>query len=603
MVVGPFGVGPAPSGTTTSRRKGSSLSTKRTGRVLAAVSVATLALTACTSSGDNEGDQAGQPSASTRPITVTYAYEQEFQSYNSNLAEQNGALNTIVLNQVIRGFWLYTPDGSVQPDTEFGNYQKVSDNPLTVRYTFNPKAVWSDGEPLDCDDAVLAWAANSGRFTTGKKDADGNPVRVFSTAGTAGFEDMNRPQCKDGEKTFTAQYTKVFADWVATFGGFIPAHIVERESGVPDILAAVDAADMKALKKAGEFYNNAWIFKRGELKPEISPSAGPYQLDTWEAGQSITLTANPRWWGTPPKAKSIVIRFIKQDQQAQALQNGEIQAMDPQPNPELLNQLKAIGPSVKVSTHDQFTYEHFDFNFRKGSPFVDRELREAFAKCLPRQQIVDNLIKPQNPNAKVQNTRYLFAFQPGYQKMADAVVGTKYDAADIAGAKAILDRKGKKGTTVRIAYMTPNPRRTSEVDLVRDSCEQAGFKIVDAGTETFFAGDVQRGKFDVALFGWSGSSLVTGSSSTFITGGGNNFGKYSNPQVDQLTQQLNAEPNKDRQQVLVTQIEKILWDDLATIPVYAFPGVLATSATVEGVVYNASQSGLTWNSHLWNTVQ
>jgi peptide/nickel transport system substrate-binding protein len=569
--------------------------------VLAAVSVATLALTACTSSGDNEGDQAGQPSASTRPITVTYAYEQEFQSYNSNLAEQNGALNTIVLNQVIRGFWLYTPDGSVQPDTEFGNYQKVSDNPLTVRYTFNPKAVWSDGEPLDCDDAVLAWAANSGRFTTGKKDADGNPVRVFSTAGTAGFEDMNRPQCKDGEKTFTAQYTKVFADWVATFGGFIPAHIVERESGVPDILAAVDAADMKALKKAGEFYNNAWIFKRGELKPEISPSAGPYQLDTWEAGQSITLTANPRWWGTPPKAKSIVIRFIKQDQQAQALQNGEIQAMDPQPNPDLINQLQALGDQITLVQGDQLTFEHLDYNF-KSPVWQNESVREAFALCVPRQQIIDNLIKPQNENAQILNSRYIFPFQPDYDAVVDATRARDFDEVNLERSRQLLADAGATAPTVKIGYIAENQRRADTFSLIKASCDQAGFNIVDGVSPTFFddGGELDSGTFDVALFAWAGSTLVTGSSSTYVTDGGNNFGSYSNPEVDELVATLNTTPDRGAQLDLIKQIEAILWDDLATITLFTFPGIAAWSSNAQNVEYNASQAGLTWNMDKWS---
>ncbi|NLT54532.1 MAG: ABC transporter family substrate-binding protein [Actinomycetales bacterium] len=568
--------------------------------VLAVAAASAVVLTGCTSGSDKD-EEGAKPSASTQPITITYAYEQEFQAYNPNTADQNASLNAVPLQQVLRGFWYYGPDGSVQPDTEFGTYEKVSDNPLTVKYTFNQKAVWSDGEPIDCDDAVLGWAANNGKYKTGKKDSEGNDIAVFSSAGTVGYEDADKPQCADGEKTFTLVYTKPFADWVALFGGgsMMPAHIVEKESGVPDIIAAVDGDDQAALKKAGEFYNTAWVYKKGELKPEISPSSGTYQLSAWQAGQSLTLKANPKWWGTPPNAETIVIRFIKQDQQAQALQNGEIQAMDPQPNAELLKQLEGIGDSIKVTTGDQFTYEHLDFNLRNNSPFKDRDLREAFTKCLPRQQIVDNLIKPQNPKAQIQNSRYVFTFQSNYKKVADAIVGTKHDALDVEGAKSILESKGKAGMTVRIAYQTPNPRRTSQVDLIRDSCGQAGFKIVDAGSESFFADGLFNGKFDIAMFAWAGSPLVTGSSSTYTTNGGNNFGKYTSPTVDDLISKLNAELNKDKQEELIIQVEKALWEDLATIPVYAFPGILATVSNGENFVYNASQAGLMWNSNKW----
>lgn len=572
--------------------------------MLAFAAVVTLGLTACTSGDEPNGEKTPSASAaaSTRPITITYAYEQEFQAYNPNTGEQYAALNIIPLNQVLRGFSYFTPQGKVQPDTEFGTFTKTSDSPLTVRYTFSPKAAWSDGQPIDCDDAVLVWAANSGRFVTGKKDSEGNPVSVFSAPGYTGYENFDRPQCKDGEKTFTVTYTKPFVDWNALFGSttFVPAHIVERESGVADLIAAVDAKDMAALTKAGRFYNEGWVLKKGELKPEISPAAGPYQLSAWTAGQSLTLKANPKWWGTPPLAETVVIRFIKQDQQAKALQNGEIQLMDPQPNPELVKQLQGIGNTVRVSQHDQHVYENVTFNLRKGSPLADRELREAFAKCLPRQQIVDNLIKPQNPNAVVMNARYLYPYQEGYAKLVAASVGTAYDTVDIAAAKAIIDRKGKKGMRLRIGYIAPNPRRTSEVELIRDSCGQAGFTIVDGGSEDFYGEAIQSGTFDVALFGWQGSGLVSESSASYSTGAMNNVGRYSNPEVDTLLERLGAAVNPAEQTDLVTQVETILWKDLQSIPLFAFPGILATSSTVENVTFNPSQNGLTWNMNRWN---
>ncbi|MFN8075984.1 MAG: ABC transporter family substrate-binding protein [Kineosporiaceae bacterium] len=568
-------------------------------RAVAIAAVPALILSACA---NNDKKDDAKPSAGTKQATITFAWEQEFQSYNNNTAAQNATANAVVLNQVLRGFWYYDNEGQIIPDKEFGSYEKLSDNPLKIKYTFSDKAVWSDGNPIDCDDAVLAWVANSAQYKTGKKDDEGNDILVFSTAGSTGYDLQQVPECNDGDKTFTVTFNSVFADWQGLYGAtaIMPAHIVESKSGVSDIIAAVKNKDEAALSKAGTFYNDGWVFKKGEFLKDISPSAGPYMIDSWQGGQSVTLAVNPKWWGTPPKVAKVVIRTITQDQQALALQNGEIDAMDPQPNPELLQQLQSIGSSVQVKGYDQYTWEHFDFNFRKGNPFTDRDLREAFTKCLPRQRIVDNLIKPQNPNAKILQSRYFLPFQAEYPDVAPAIIDSKYDAVDIPGAKAILDRKGKAGLTVRVGYKTPNPRRTSEVELLRDSCGQAGFKIVDAGTADFFGNGLANGNFDVALYAWSGSPLISGSSSTYVTNGGNNNGKYSNPQVDTLTAQLNGELDRAKQVDLIKQIEKILWDDLATVPVFAFPAVAAWNSKVEKVIPNASQSGLTWNMQEWN---
>jgi len=383
-------------------------------------------------------------------------------------------------------------------------------------------------------------------------------------------------------------------------GSILPAHIVEKQSGVSDLVAAIKNKDLPALIKAGTFYNTGWVFKPGQFKKDISPSAGPYQIQSWQAGQSLTLSPNPKWWGTPPKSKTIIIRFITQDQQAQALQNGEVQIMDPQPNPDVLNQLKQIGPTINVESHEQFSFEHLDFNFRKGEPFTDLKVRQAFAKCVPRSTIVTNLVKPSNPNAVVLDSLYALPFQPNYKDYTSSNGSSAYAQQDIAGAKALL---AGKTIPVRIGYNTPNPRRTQEVALIRDACGKAGFQVKDAGQSDFFGNGLANGNWDVALFGWAGSAILTSNSSTYVTGGGNNNGKYTNPTVDQLTTQLDQTLDPAKQKTLQGQLDKIIWtQDLASIPLFAFPAVLAYDKNVQGLTYNASQSDVTYDASKW-TVQ
>jgi peptide/nickel transport system substrate-binding protein len=102
------------------------------------------------------------------------------------------------------------------------------------------------------------------------------------------------------------------------------------------------------------------------------------------------------------------------------------------------------------------------------------------------------------------------------------------------------------------------------------------------------------------MFAWAGSPLVTGSSAIYQTGGGSNYGNYSNKEVDKLISQLNQTTDPDAQKQIIIQMETILWDDLATIPVFAFPGIVAYDANATGVEYNATQAGLTWNMQDWN---
>lgn len=565
---------------------------------------AALVLSACAGEGGGASEEPTTKGPETSaPVTITHTFEQQIDAYNGNTAENNASKNNIVLQRVLTGFWYFGADGSVTPNTDFGAYKKTSDDPLTVDYTIKDKAVWSDGTPIDCDDILLFWAANSGKVG---KD-------LFSTAGTTGKELVEVPDCAAGDKSFTFKFSEPFADWESVAPGatgMLPAHVVEKQGGLSEeqFITAVKAKDAKALTKAAAFYSRGWVMEPGKL-PDASliPSSGPYKLSKWDAGQSITLVANDKYWGKPPAAQTVVIRFIAQDEQVQALQNGEVNIIEPQSNPDLLNQLEAA-QGVKVVTGDQYLYDHLDFNFRSG-PFQDKAVREAFAKCVPRDLIVDNLIKPQKPDAKPMDVRNVAPFDPIY---ADVVAGSgaeKYAKADVAAAKAQLTATGHTGMTVRIGYNTPNPRRTQVVELIADSCGKAGFKIVDQGAANFFEDDggLANGRFDVALFGWSGSSLVSGWASTFRTptactpsGKGNNNGCYSSKEVDRLIADLNRTTNPDEKTRLIAQIEKLLWDDLVTIPLYSQPGLSAYTDTLKNIQPNPSQASITWNMDKWS---
>jgi ABC-type transport system substrate-binding protein len=570
------------------------LTTKSTGaKALALLAGSVLAMSACaTSSGDSTTAGSGSASASTSNKTFTWAYEQEFAQYNSNTTDGNASSNVVVLNPVLSGFWQFAPDGSILPNKEFGTYEKTSDSPLTVKYSINPKAVWSDGKPVDCDDVTLTWLSKSG--LTGEKG--------FIPAGTAGYENMNKPQCKAGAKDFTIVYKKSFADWSAMFGPaeIVPAHIVEQKAGLTKTF--VDYADTPAspdLAKAFDFWNKGWAFNPGELKKDITPSSGPYMIDSWAAGQSLTLKVNPSWWGTPPKLGTIVLRYIGGPQEAQALQNGEVQAMDPQPQVDLVNQLKAQGSKITFRTTDRYDFEHLDFSL-KGQ-FKDKTMREAFAKCVPRQQIVDNLIKPLNANAKILQSRFVFPFQPAYKDFETGVGGEKYNKVDIAASKALL---AGKSPTVRIGWRKDpaqlNKRRADTVALIQASCSKAGFKVVDAGTPTFFQKEWPATNYDVAMFAWSGSPLVSGNNGIYETNGGQNPNGYSNPQVDTLIKQMFAEIDKDKQVQIEKQVDTLLWTDLTTMPLFAFPAVFAATKDAQGLEYNPTQADLSWNAASWS---
>lgn len=582
------------------------------GKGAAVVAMATLALAACTSE-DPEGDtpetSATESAATggTNDDTIYFsAGEVEWNGYNDLTSATYSTYNSVVNERVRSTFTYFGPDASININEDMGNVELISEDPMIVEYTINEDAVWSDGEPIKYEDVLLTWAAQS--LSDGENE-DGSPVALFDHVSGLDYGDRvpDGPQGEPGGKSFTVEYTNPYPDYLLTTVIDFPAHVVAEQSGMTleEMVTAIEAGDVEAMRPAAEFWNTEWISNTpGELPdPAIALSSGPYTYGSWEAGQSITLVPNEMWWGDAPATRELVFRFASPDSHVQALANGDLNVVEPQATVDTIDQIEALGESVTLGTYQTLIWEHLDINRGEGASLAESpELREAFAMCVPRQLIVDNLIKPINPDATVMNAREVFPFQDTYEEIVSESYDGQYDEVDIEGAAALLEEAGvETPVNVRIGYSGPNPRRTDQVALIKDSCDQAGFEIEDIGNPDFFAagGNLDTGDFDVALFAWSGSGQITSGQNIYATGRPQNYINYSNETVDEawdaLTSTLDTEEQKEQTKI----IERALWEDLYSIPIFAHPGVAAWDSTIQNVEPSSAQSGIVWNAEEW----
>ena len=529
----------------------------------------------------------------------------DFLSYNGLQSNTYTTYNSAVVDRMFSSFWYFGTDGSIIPNKDFGTYEKTSDDPLTVKYTISDDAKWSDGTPVTAGDFIVHWAANNDTVK-----AEGSETPLFDSIS---FEQGKYiPEAPEGEadgKEFTVTYPEPYADWEILISTALPAHIVAEEAGMSfeELVTAAKEKDVEALTPAAEFWNDGWDFSPGEL-PDASlvPSMGPYKFKDggWQAGQSITLEANPEYWGTPPATKELVLRFADPKTHVQALQNGDLDVIEPQATVDTLQQLEGLGDDVNVQTGDQLTWEHVDFNRGEGSVFADSpELREAFALCLPRQQIVDNLIKPIYADAQVMNAREVFPFQENYQEVVDAAYPEEMDQPNIEKAKELVEKSGVSTPTVRLGYQAGNQRRTETVALIKSSCDQAGFDVQDTNSPVFFKEVMPAGDYDAALYAWAGSGQKASGANIYQSDGAQNQQSYNNPEVDAAWDKLATSLDEDEQLEQVKTIEKLLWEDFQAIPLYAHPGLVGHKADVANVRDTAAQSGALWNVEQWVRVQ
>ena len=564
-----------------------------------------------TSGGDAGGEEGSTAKADlgdiqTQDDEVSFSSgSEQYNAYNGDTSATNSTYNAVVNGQLQSGFWYWGTDGTIYPNEWFGSYEQVSDDPLTIEYTISDEAVWSDGTPITANDLLLDWVSTNPESMGGAEELGFDPVETLATYAP------DVPEAEPGGKTLTITYPEPYPDWELAFGGPLPAHIVAEQSGMEsdELAQAILDGDTETVAQAAEFWNSGWVFNDYEIADEsIVPSSGPYTLQgsVWEKDQSLGLVPNEEFWGAPPATANLVFKFAAPETHVQALQNGDINVIEPQATVDTVEQLNNMGDTVAVQTGDEMTWEHLDFNFAEGSVFSEDEgglaAREAFAMCVPRQQIVQNLIQPINPEAEVMNLRESFPFQENYQEIVGAAYDGRYDEVDIEGAKAKLEEAGvETPVDVRIGYSAPNQRRTDEVTTIKASCDEAGFNIIDAGDPTFFesGGPLEVGDWEVALFAWAGSGQITSGRPIYETDGTQNFGGYSNETVDEAWATLTSSNDEAERLEQTKIIEKELWDTLYGIPLFAHPGVVGYDSSPQNVRHNSTQTGASWHAEQW----
>jgi peptide/nickel transport system substrate-binding protein len=580
----------------------------RVSLVGAIIAAGALVLSGCAAGGGSEIQEG---------TTLTAVENSPFTSANGNTSDGNTTYNNNINYMTSSGFNYYDNTPKLVKNTKFGKYTVESKSPLTIKYTIADGVKWSDGTPVDAADMLLAWAANISKYNDPKGE-----VNFTSAVAGSGLDLVTDvPKISDNNKSLTLVYSKDFVDWETAFGVGMPAHIVYEEAfpKVTDAQKAKDALvkaiqkdDTATLKKLAKVWGSGFNMTSTPSDKKLLVSNGPYTITKLVKDQYVTLTANKAYnWGPLPKLSKITVRFIQDPTaQVQALQNGEVSVISGQATADTVSALKGLS-GVSSTTTATATYEHVDLTFNNGGPFdpatyggdADKAkmVREAFLKTIPRQDIVDKLIKPISDTAKLDDSQTFLPGAAGYSESVAANGSADYAKVDIEGAKALLAQAGVTNPSVRFMYGKSNTRRASEFALIQASAAQAGFNVIDAGDDTW-GQKLGDGTYDAVLFAWQFTSLsVTGTQSQIQTNGGNNFNGYSNKDADDAFNKLTGEYDASKQQALLAQIDKDLWDDAYGVTIFQFPEVTAWSDKVKNVSDNPLSPSVFWNFFDWTS--
>jgi peptide/nickel transport system substrate-binding protein len=530
------------------------------------------------------------------------ALDENLAGFNINTS----AASEFVLQEIMNMVWpqAFIVNNKLQPvlnNQLLESATVTSTSPQTVVYKLNPKAVWSDGTPITADDFIYNWQAQSAN--PAYTDVGNQPYDVASSAGynqissvvgsapsggaacaAGSTADRNVGLCPNG-RTITVTFKPSFSDWRSLFGNIVPAHIA-RTVG----------------------------WNTGFAGPAQVISGSWFKIQSYNANQSLVLTRNPTYWGTPAKLSKLVFQFFSDDSQlVPALQNKEIDIFNPTSLNLSIVQTASQVPNTTKVTQPGLQFEHFDFN--QADPYLAKvQVREAIAHGVNRQAIIARTVGEISKSVTPLGSRMLMPTQQGYK-------GTSY-AYSPSQSISLLKELGfkkvngyfepnygpQKGQplTFTIQSTTGNSIRAETEELFQAQMKAIGIKlnIQNYDANTFFGTNLPTGAYQIGEFAWVSTPFISGNqpiycSYTNATMCGENWTHSASTEIDKLLASGSAAPSQSQEIEDYNKADAALWQNMVTLPLYQQPVFWAWSNSLKGVVPNTSSTGVTWNAENW----
>jgi peptide/nickel transport system substrate-binding protein len=376
---------------------------------------------------------------------------------------------------------------------------------------------------------------------------------------------------------------------------------------VPDGLTRVHI-----MSKAWSEKNNVQAPQNFRQKEETfavrnANGTGPFMLKTREPDTRTVLVRNPNWWGWQQaggNVTEIVFTPINNDAtRFSALMSGEIDfVLDPPV--QNLAALKA-NPKVKVLegpenrtiflAMDQHRNELLFSNVKGKNPFKDVRVRQAVYHTIDIEAIKSRVMRGQS----VPTGSMWTEFVQGY--------------SDANNARPPLDREKAKKLLADAGYPNgfevtldcPAGRYINDEQIcqaVAAMLAQVGIQIrVHAQPMGQFLPKIQREETSFYLLGWgvpTFDALYTLQSLIRSRGqgadGNFNYGRYSNPKVDALIDQVKTELDSKKRTALIVEALKLHNEDVGHIVLHHQMIPWAMAASVSAVHSAENQLDVKW---------
>ncbi|MBV2152181.1 ABC transporter family substrate-binding protein [Kitasatospora sp. SUK 42] len=434
-------------------------------------------------------------------------------------------------------------------------HAEVRDGHQVVVWTLNPKAHWSDGTPITWRDIEANWRALNGK----------DPA--YHPSSSTGFELVSSVERGKDEFQAVMTFDRPFSEWQSMFN------------------SAANAPLLPAGRVATpELFNSAYL-------DAIPVTAGPFKVEQLDrAAQTVTLVADPAWWGDKPMLDRIVFHVMPPDAMGTAFAQGRIDLFNSGPDVAGYQTIKNTkGAAIRRAGGPDF--RQFTLNARTPA-LSDANVRQAVFQAINRDTLIRSDLNGLDWPAVPLNNHLLVANQNGYR---DNSLGlSRYDPAeaarklDAAGWKMDGDVRRKDGRELNLRMLIPTGVTVAqnEAASVTAMLKDVGIKVttVTAPVNEFFDKYVNRNDFDIAAYALIGTPFPTaGNRANFAQNGGTNHVGAGSPAVDAALDRAAAAPDAATASEAINQADGELWKVAGVLPLYQRPQLFGARADLANI--------------------
>ena len=473
-----------------------------------------------------------------------------------------------IVADLMTGLMVNGPDASPR----LGMALSWTTTPDGLTWTFQLReALWSDGKPVTADDFVFGWRR--------QLDPATNCLYAYFLYGIKNAHPINAgkmPPSALGVRALDPHRLEVTLEHPAPYLLQVLTHMTMY----PQPRHAIEARG-KAWTKAGSYVSN-----------------GAYVLTEWVPNEYITLQKNPRFYDAANVAIERIIYYPTDDYGAalQRLRAGELDTQDRYPA-ERIDWIRANMPET-INPVPQLVTEMVTINHTR-KPFDDIRVRNALSLAINREMITDkirrvgerpayNIIPPGTANFPGGN---LLPFHAMSYPERTAQAQTLMRAAGFGP-----DRRVK--TTFLIRSTTAGSYRAAAAAMQQMLAQiYVDIAIIPMDFPIFYP-TIQSHDFDMAEAGWSADF---NDAETFLnlfrTGGGDNWGAYTNPAFDTLLAASQQDRDVNSRGSKLAAAEALLLKDQAIIPLFFWVHPAMAQPYMKGwVANNLDQHRTRWMS-------